>query len=68
MKRPFNEEKYDIQITVCPIYLTKQKQMLYALMDQKQVEWTDEMREGVDGLLNLLDYIEDEVKFRDDID
>ena len=68
MKRPFNEEKYDIQITVCPLYLTKQKQMLYALMDQKQVEWTDEMREGLDLLLNLLDYIEDEVKFRDDID
>lgn len=68
MKRPFNPEFYDIQITVCPLYLTKQKQMLYALMDQKQVEWTDEMREGLDGLLNFLDYIEDEVKFRDDID
>ena len=68
MKRPYNPEFYDIQITVCPLYLTKQKQMLYALMDQKQVEWTDEMREGLDGLLNLLDYIEDEVKFRDDID
>jgi hypothetical protein len=66
MKRPYNPEFYDIQITVCPIYLTKQKQMLYALMDQKQVEWTDEMREGLDGLLNLLDYIEDEVKFRDE--
>ena len=37
-------------------------------MDQKHVEWTDEMREGLDGLLNLLDYIEDEVKFRDDRD
>lgn len=66
MKRPYNPEFYDIQITVCPLYLTKQKQMLYALMDQKQVEWTDEMREGMDGLLNLLDYIEDEVKFRDE--
>jgi len=66
MKRPYNPEKYDIQITVCPLYLTKQKQMLYALVDQKQVEWTDEMREGLDGLLNLLDYIEDQVKFRDD--
>lgn len=40
--------------------------MLYDLIDQKQVEWTDEMREGMDGLLNLLDYIEDEVKFRDE--
>lgn len=66
MKRPFNQEKYDIQITVCPLYLTKQKQMLYWLCDNKDIEWTDEMREGMDGLLNLLDYIEDEVKFRDD--
>jgi hypothetical protein len=66
MKRPFNPEFYDIQITVCPIYLTKQKQALYAIMDQKHVEWTDEMREGLDGLLNLLDYIEDQVMFRDD--
>ena len=66
MKRPFNPEFYDIQITVCPIYLTKQKQALYAIMDQKHVEWTDEMREGLDGLLNLLDYIEDEIIFRDE--
>jgi len=66
VKRPFNPEFYDIQITVCPIYLTKQKQALYAIMDQKHVEWTDEMREGLDGLLNLLDYIEDQVMFRDD--
>lgn len=66
MKRPYNQEKYDIQITVCPLYLTKQKQMLYWLCDNEDIEWTDEMREGMDGLLNLLDYIEDEVKFRDD--
>jgi hypothetical protein len=68
MQRPYNQEKYDIQITVCPYDLTKQKQMLYALMVQKQVEWTDEMRESLEGLLNLLDYIQDEVKFRDDRD
>jgi hypothetical protein len=68
MQRPYNQEKYDIQITVCPYDLTKQKQMLYALMVQKQVEWTDEMRKSLEGLLNLLDYIQDEVKFRDDRD
>ena len=68
MQRPYNQEKYDIQITVCPYDLTKQKQMLYALMVQKQVEWTGEMRESLEGLLNLLDYIQDEVKFRDDRD
>lgn len=40
--------------------------MLYWLCDNKDIEWTDEMREGMDGLLNLLDYIEDEIKFRDE--
>ena len=34
-------------------------------MDEK-IEWTDEMREHMDGLLNLIDYIEDEVMFRDE--
>lgn len=54
---------YDIEITVCPELLAKQKQTLYKLTS---LEWTDEMREHMDGLLNLLDYIEDEIKFRDD--
>jgi hypothetical protein len=66
MKKPFNPEKYDIQITVCPLHLTKQKQFLLHLLDDKCIEWTDEGRESVDGLLNLLDYIEDQVIFRDD--
>ena len=57
------EKFHDIEITICPVYLAKQKQMLYWLMDQN-IEWTEEMREGIDGLLNLLDYIEDEIKFR----
>ena len=30
-------------------------------MDEKQIEWTDEMRENMDGLLNLLDFIEDRI-------
>jgi hypothetical protein len=57
------EKLHDIEIRVCPVYLAKQKQMLYWLMDQN-IEWTDEMREGMEGLLNLLDYIEDEIIFR----
>ena len=57
---------YDIEIRICTKLLAEQKQMLYKLMDEKSIEWTDEMREGMDGLLNLLDYIEDEIKFRDD--
>lgn len=60
-----SEKLHDIEITVCPLYLTKQKQFLLHLLDDKQIEWTDEMRENMDGLLNLLDYIEDEIMFRD---
>ena len=56
---------YDIEISVCPDLLSKQKQTLYKLMDEK-IEWTDEMREHMDGLLNFIDYIEDEVMFRDE--
>lgn len=59
------EKFLDIEITVCPDLLSKQKQTLYKLMDEK-IEWTDEMREHMDGLLNLIDYIEDEVMFRDE--
>lgn len=66
MKRPYNQEKYDIQITVCPYYLTKQKQTLLTMLNHLSNEWDDEIREGVDGLLNLLDYIEDQIMFRDD--
>jgi hypothetical protein len=51
---------HKIEITVCPVYLAKQKQMLYWLMEQN-IEWTEEMHEGMDGLLNLLGYIEDEI-------
>jgi hypothetical protein len=54
---------YDIEVTVCPVLLDKQKQTLFKLMDEK-IEWTDEMREHMDGILNLLDYLQDEVKFR----
>ena len=57
---------FDIEITVCPDLLNKQKQTLLKLADDKSIEWTDEMREHMDGLLNLIDYIEDEVMFRDE--
>jgi len=57
---------YDIEITVCPKLLSKQKQFLYHLMDDKQIEWTDEGRENMDGLLNLIDFIEDQIMFRDE--
>lgn len=58
---------YDIEVTVCPVLLDKQKQTLFKLMDENEkIEWTDEMREHMDGLLNLLDYLQDQVMFRDE--
>jgi len=54
---------YDIQITVCPDLLSKQKQTLLKLTEHIQ-DWgecSDEALEHLDGLLNMLDYIEDEV-------
>lgn len=54
---------FDIEITVCPDLLNKQKEMLLKLVCDKNIEWTDEMREQMDGLLNLLDYVQDEVMF-----
>lgn len=61
-----SKKLHDIEITVCPDLLSKQKQTLYKLMDDEKIEWTDEMREHMDGLLNLLDYIEDQIMFRDE--
>ena len=66
MKRPYNQEKYDIQITVCPYDLTQQKQTLLTILNHLSNEWDDAMRKHIDGLLNLLNYIENEVKFSDD--
>jgi hypothetical protein len=51
---------HKIEITVCPVYLAKQKQMLYSLMELN-IEWTDEMHESMYGLFNFLDYIEDKI-------
>ena len=66
MQRPYNQEKYDVQITVCPYDLTKQKQTLLAILNHLSNQLDDAMREDVSGLLNLINYIENEVKFRDD--
>lgn len=56
---------HDIEITVCPELLAKQKQFLFHLMDDEQIQWTDEGREYMDGLLNLIDFIEDQIMLRD---
>lgn len=53
---------HDIELTVCPDLLSKQKQFLLNLCPQDgKGMWTDEMWECLDGLINLLDYIEDQI-------
>ena len=52
---------YDVEIVVCPDLLSKQTQTLLTMCDYLSSEWDDEMREGVDGLLNMLDAIEDQI-------
>ena len=48
-----NAEIHNIDLEL----LAKQKQTLYKLMDEKGIDWTDEMLENMEGLLNLIDYI-----------
>lgn len=52
---------HKVELTICLDSLAKQKRFLYDLMDEKQTAWTDEMRENMEGLLNMLDFIEDQI-------
>ncbi|MFZ9657885.1 MAG: hypothetical protein ACO29Z_04260 [Crocinitomicaceae bacterium] len=54
---------YDVEIVVCPELISKQKQTLLSLIDHIE-DWgecSDEALGHLDGLLNLLDAIEDQV-------
>lgn len=59
---------YDIEITVCPKLLGEQKQTLLAVIEllAERKNTSGIFIDHLDGLLNLLDYIEDEIKYRDD--
>jgi hypothetical protein len=52
---------YDIEIVVCPELIAKQKQTLLSMMDFLSSEWDDEMWDSMNGLLNLLDAIDDQI-------
>jgi hypothetical protein len=54
---------HDIEITVCPQLISKQKQTLLSLIDHIE-DWGqcgDEAINHLDGLINLLDAIEDQI-------
>ena len=59
---------HDIEITVCPKLLSEQKQTLLAVIEllTERKDTDDIFINHLDGLVNLLDYIEDEIKYRDD--
>jgi hypothetical protein len=59
---------YDIEITVCPELLGEQKQTLLAVIEllAERKDTDDIFINHLDGLVNMLDYIEGEITFRDD--
>lgn len=60
-----SKELHYIEISVCPILLAEQKQTLLAVIELlEERKDTDEIFiKHLDGLLNMLDWIEDEIKF-----
>ena len=56
-----SKKLHDIEITVCPDLLSKQKQILLSIMDFLSSEWDDEMWDAMNGILNMLDSIEDQI-------
>jgi hypothetical protein len=55
---------HKVELTICPDSLTKQKQILLLMLNHFSNEWDDEMLETMDGLLNMLDYIQDSIEDR----
>lgn len=59
---------YDVEITVCPKLLSEQKQTLFAVIELlAERKGTDDVfLNNLDGLVNMIDKIEDEIMFRDE--
>ena len=59
---------YDIEITVCPKLIAEQKQTLLAVIEllAERKNTSGIFIDHLDGLLNMLDSIEDEIKYRDE--
>ena len=63
-----SEKLHYIEITVCPKLLAEQKQTLLAVIEllAERKDTDDIFINHLDGLVNMLDCIEGEIKFRDD--
>jgi len=57
---------YDVELTIEPILLESQKNTLLNLIEyiseQDQENWSPLVLENLDGLINLLEKIEDQIK------
>lgn len=60
-----SEKLHYIEITVCPKLLAEQKQTLLAVIEllEERKDTDDIFINHLDGLVNMLDWIEDEIKF-----
>jgi hypothetical protein len=56
-----SKKLYDVEITICPELLTKQRNFLFDIADEDSEEWSDERMEAINGLINMLDAIEDQI-------
>ena len=60
-----SEKLHYIEITVCPKLLAEQKQTLLAVIEllEERKDTDDIFINHLDGLVNMLDWIKDEIKF-----
>ena len=63
-----SKKLYDIEISVCPKLIAEQKQTLLAIIEllAERKNTSGIFIDHLDGLLNMLDSIEDEIKYRDE--
>jgi hypothetical protein len=54
----YMKKLYDIEITVCPELLDKQRKFLFDLANQYSEVWSEDKMNALDGLINMLDAID----------
>jgi len=52
---------YDVEVVVCPNLLDKQRNFLFDIADEYSEEWSDEKMDALNGLINMLDSIDDQI-------
>jgi len=52
---------YDVELTICPELLNQQRRFLFDIADEYSEEWSDGRMAAINGLINMLDAIEDQI-------